>query len=321
MPEEAFDKLADDQRRLRDKALELAAKLAKAKKSKPDSGQEQPDQQKQSNPGEQAMKEAGDAQKEAADAIQNDNPEKAQKKQKQAQRKMKKAIDEIEKRLAQLKDKTREERLARLESRFKEMFDRQQETSAMTVEIQDRRSVLEGLQHRDQLVLMRLANNEVEINESAQQAYDLLLEDGTSVVFPEVVADLQGQLANAIELLTDEKTAAYTQLVQKEIEATIKDLVDALKEAKEEGKDGGGDSGGEENGEQNGDQPEPPPLLKKSAELKVLRLQQLRLNRRTQNIERLKGQPGVDDGVVSKEIEAAAKAQQKLIEMTDQIME
>ena len=135
------------------------------------------------------------------------------------------------------------------------------------------------------------------------------------------MADLQGQLANAIELLTDEKTAAYTQLVQKEIEATIKDLVDALKEAKEEGKDGGGDSGGEENGEQNGDQPEPPPLLKKSAELKVLRLQQLRLNRRTQNIERLKGQPGVDDGVVSKEIEAAAKAQQKLIEMTDQIME
>ena len=74
------------------------------------------------------------------------------------------------------------------------MLERQRTTSAMTMEIQDRRSVLEGLQHRDQLVLLRLANNEVEINESAQQAYDLLLEDGTSVVFPEVVADLQLEL-------------------------------------------------------------------------------------------------------------------------------
>jgi len=35
----------------------------------------------------------------------------------------------------------------------------------------------------------------------------------------------------------------------------------------------------------------------------------------------LKGKPGVDDGVVTKEIESAAELQQKLVEMTDQIME
>ena len=319
MPEEVFDKLADDQRRLRDKAMEVAAKMEAAKKSDLDTNQEQSSQQDQSNPGEQSMKEAGEAQQQAADAIKNDDSDKAQEKQQQAERKMRKAIDEIEERLAQLKDETREEKLARLESRFKEMLDRQRSTSQVTVEIQDRRSVLVGLQHRDQIVLMRLANDEDEINESAQQAYDLLLEDGTSVVFPEVVADLQDQLTNAMNLLSDEKTGAYTQLVQKEIEATMEDLVDALKEAKDDKdkKDQNNESGDNEN---SGEQPDPP-LLKKSAELKVLRLQQLRLNRRTENIEKLKGQPGVDDEVVSKEIETAARLQQKLVEMTDQILE
>ena len=53
----------------------------------------------------------------------------------------------------------------------------------------------------------------------------------------------------------------------------------------------------------------------------MLRIQQRRLNRRNKNIERLKGQPGVDDGVVTKEIESADEHQQKLVEMTDQIME
>ena len=62
-------------------------------------------------------------------------------------------------------------------------------------------------------------------------------------------------------------------------------------------------------------------MLKKSAELRVLRIQHRWLHRRTKNIERLKGQPSVDDGVVTKEIESAAEHQQKLVEMTDQIME
>ena len=316
MPKEALEKLAEDQLRLRDKALEVLAKMEKAKKSKPDSNQQESPEE-QPNPGEQAMKEAGDAQKQASDDMKNQDSEQAQKNQQKAQQKMKKAVEEIEERLAQLKDETREEKLARLESRFKEMLERQRATSAMTMEIQDRRSVLEGLQTRDQLVLLRLANNEAEINESAQQAYDLLLEDGTSVVFPEVVADLQLELTNASDLLTDEKTGSYTQLVQKEIEATIEDLVDALKKAKDDAKKDGGGGGGGGGG---GEQPDQP-LLKKSAELKVLRMQQLRLNRRTQNIEKLKGQPDVDDTVVTKEIESAAQLQQKLVEMTDQILE
>lgn len=314
LPPEVLEQMAEDQRRLRDKTMDIAEKIEKSPAAKPNEGQQASDQQDQ-KPGQQAMQDASQAQQQAAEQMEDQDSEGAEKKQQQAQKKMNQAIDEIEERLAQLKDETREEKLARLEARFKEMLERQRVTSAVTIEIDDKRAVLKTLQTRDQLLMFRMANDESELNESAQQAYDLLLEDGTSFVFPEVVADLQEQLTNAAKLLSDEKTGAYTQLVQQEIESTISDLIDALKQAQNAGSSGGGGGGG--GGGEKGEQP----LLKKSAELKVLRIQQLRLNRRTKKIDQLKGQPDMDASIILKEQQAAAEFQEKLIEMTDQILE
>ena len=314
LPPEVLEQMAEDQRRLRDKAMEVAEKIEKSPAAKPNDDQQASDQAGQ-KPGQQAMQDAGQAQQQAAEQMQEQDAEGAEENQQQAQNKMKQAIDEIEERLAQLKDETREEKLARLEARFKEMLERQRATSAVTIEIDDKRAVLKTLQTRDQLLMFRMANDESELNESAQQAYDLLLEDGTSFVFPEVVADLQEQLTNAAKLLSNEKTGAYTQLVQQEIESTISDLIDALKQAQNAGSGGGGGGGG------GGGEKSEQPLLKKSAELKVLRIQQLRLNRRTKKIDQLKGQPDMDASVILKEQQAAAEFQAKLIEMTDQILE
>ena len=99
----------------------------------------------------------------------------------------------------------------------------------MTIELDDKRSNLGKIRRHDQLLLLRLATEEGQIKELGQQAYDLLIEDGTSVVFPEVVSDLKSDLEKVSEMLQEEKTAQYTQLVQKEIETTIEDLIDALK--------------------------------------------------------------------------------------------
>ena len=62
------------------------------------------------------------------------------------------------------------------------------------------------------------------------------------------------------------------------------------------------------------------PLLKKSAELKVLRIQQLRLNRRTKKVEQMRGPADLEE-VLDKESLEAAQLQQKLLEMTETIME
>ena len=310
LPPEILEQLAKEQRRNRDKTMDIVKameKAPKAKKSEDDAGGEG---QKPKQPGQEQMKQAGDAQQKAADNMQQDNPEQAEKEQKQAEQKMEKALEEIEERLSQLREETNEEKLARLESRFREMFDRQNIASVMTIEIEDKRSNLEQIRLRDELLILRLATEELEIRELGQQAYDLLLEDGTSSVFPEVVQDLRVELASAANLLQSQKTDPYTQLVQKEIEITILDLLDALKKAKQEAKKGGGGGGGG-GGKQ--------PLLKKSAELKILRMRQRRLNRRTKKLEIMREQPGMVE-VVEKEISDAATMQMKILEMTDTIL-
>jgi len=250
------------------------------------------------------------AQDQAAENMENNDSEGAQEQQKQAEEKMKEALEEIEDRLSQLREETNEEKLARLEARFQEMLDRQKEASALTIEIEDKRTNLGVIHHRDQLLILRLATEELEIRELAQQAYDVLLEDGTSIVFPEVVQDIRGDLESAATLLQEDKTDQFTQLLQKEIETGVADLLDALKKSKEK-KDGGGGGNGGQGGKQ--------PLLKQSAELKILRMRQRRLNRRTSKLEMMKNQPGLEERIEG-EIGEAAQMQAKILEMTENIM-
>ncbi len=307
LPPEVLEQLAREQRRNRDKTLDLIEEMKEAPKAKSDDGDQG---QKSQTPGQQQMDQAQQAQNGAAESMENGDSEGAQDQQKQAEEKMKEALEEVEDRLSQLREETNEEKLARLEARFQEMLDRQKEASALTIEIEDKRANLGIIHHRDQLLILRLATEELEIRELAQQAYDVLLEDGTSIVFPEVVQDIRGELQSAATLLQEDKTDQFTQLVQKEIETGIADLLDALKKAQEQ-KDGGGGGGGSQGGKQ--------PLLKQSAELKILRMRQRRLNRRTSKLEMMKDQRGLERSIET-EIDAAAQMQAKILEMTENIM-
>ncbi len=309
LPPEALKDLADKQRRTRDKAIDLVEKMAEAPKSK--QGDEGQDPGQQQTPGQQQMEDAGESMKQAAGNLDEGNTDQAQQNQKQAQQKMEEALDEIEERLNQLREETREEKLARLEARFREMYDRQKVASAMTIDLDDKKVNLGSLNRREQLLLLRIATDELDISEVGQQAYDLLLEDGTSIVFPEALQDLRTDLDRVAAMLYDEQTNRLTQLLQKEIEAGILDLLDSLEEAKkEEESDGGGGGGG------GGDQP----LLKKSAELKILRMQQQRLNRRTRRVDQLRGSD-VPDATLDREVNQAAEMQIKLLEITERLME
>jgi hypothetical protein len=310
LPPEALEQMADEQRRTRDKAMELVEEMKQAPKGE-DNQQANAEGEQPSSPGQQSMEQAGDSMQQASKDLQQQDPQEAKKEQKQAENKMQQAVNEIEDRLNQLREETREEKLARLEARFQEMLQRQVSTSVMTVELDDRRTSLKDLRRRDQLLLLQLSNEELEISEIAQQAYDLLLEDGTSVVFPEIVQELRQELDKAAQLLQAERTDQVLQLVQKEIEFTVQDLLDALKEAKNDSQNegGGGGGGGGEN-----------PLLKKSAELKILRMQQLRLNRRAKRIEQIRGPLELETSI-EQETQDAAVFQQKLLEMLEGILE
>ncbi len=309
LPPEALKDLARKQRRTRDKAMDLVKEMAEAPKSK--QGDDEQESGQQQTPGQQQMEDASESMKQAAGKLDEGNTDQAQKDQKDAQKKMEEALDEIEERLDQLREETREEKLARLEGRFREMYDRQKVATAMTIDLDDKKVSLGPLNRRDQLLLLRIATDELDISEVGQQAYDLLLEDGTSVVFPEALQDLRMDLDRVAQLLYDEHTNRLTQLLQKEIEAGILDLLDSLEEAKKDGESGGGGGGGG-GGKQ--------PLLKKSAELKILRMQQQRLNRRTRRVEQLRGSE-VPSETLDREVNQAAETQIKLLEITERLME
>ena len=234
LPEDALEQMAEKQRRTRDKALDLVKEMKAAPKPKNEEGAQAGSQSPQ-QPGQEKMNQAGDAMKQASDQMEENDPDKAQEQQKVAEKNIQEAIEEIEDRLKQLRDETREEKLARLEGRFRQMLEEQIVVSVMTIELDDKLTNLGKLRRRDQLLMLQLSNNEIRISELGQQAYDLLLEDGTSIVFPEIVQDLRADLKTAADLLQKEKTGQYTQLVQKEIETTIEDLLDALKEAQKDG--------------------------------------------------------------------------------------
>ena len=309
LPPEAIKQLADKQRRTRDKTMDILEQMKKAPKSK-DEEQGGEKGAKPNQAGQKPAQQAGESMKKAADNLDKNDSEKAKDDQEKAEKKLEETIEELEERLKQLREETREEKLARLESRFTEMLGRQQVASIMTIELDDKRTNLGQIRRRDQLLVLRLATEELQIQELGQQAYDLLVEDGTSVVFPEVVADLKLDLTEASDLLQAEKTAQYTQLVQKDIETTIEDLIDALKEEQKKSKGGSGGGGG--GGKQ--------PLLKKSAELKMLRMRQRRVNRRTKKIEQMRDNPDLGK-ILGKESDDAAEIQRKIIEMTERIME
>lgn len=145
----------------------------------------------------------------------------------------------------------------------------------------------------------------MEISELGQQAYDLLLEDGTSVVFPEMVQQINADLNRVALFLQSEQTGPLTQLVQAEIESGIEEMLQALKKSRQQGQGGGGGGGGG-----GGNQP----LLQKSAELKMLRAAQLRVNRLTRQFDLIRPDGKLEDGL-ARELDNIRVRQTEIVEM------
>lgn len=146
----------------------------------------------------------------------------------------------------------------------------------------------------------------------AQQALEIIIDDGTSVVFPDIVEQLRDDLISVGNLLADNlRTDQYTVTLQKEVETTLEELIEALQQLQQQrqGSGGGGGGGGQE------------PLLPNSAELKLLRSAQLRINRRTVALDQTRPMNGQLDDALKGETRKIAERQAEIAEMTIRILE
>jgi hypothetical protein len=314
LPEEAAQRQSPEQRRLADRTKELSDKIAKAKlpsqENKPADSSNQADQAQAGKP---KVDQAQADMQQAAENLDNNDAEPANEQQKQAEENLKQALNDIEERLNQLREETREERLARLEARFMEMLLRQQDLRGRTEVLDDKLVSLQKQSVRDRLILIELATQQDELAELCQLAYDLLLEDATSVVFPEIVAEVKQDMLQAAGLLRERQTGGLVQLLHREIESTLDELLSALKQSKNQGGGGGGGEGGSSGGEQ--------PLVKRSAELKMLRAAQMRVNRKTRQLNEINLQALLPENQLNDELQRVAQRQSEIIEMTQRLME
>ncbi|HZN36281.1 MAG TPA: hypothetical protein VFB80_20775, partial [Pirellulaceae bacterium] len=330
LPPEAFEKLAKKQDDIANQTAQVEQKMQEAAAKAAaqgggggggggGSGKPQPGQQK--------VQQAQKSMQQASGGLRKQEPADANRQQGKAIKELEEALREIEERLAQLREETQLEKLARLEARFREMLSIQQRLTVQTAALEKKRGENGGTLARsdrnsvraigDDERRMEAVRSETEAKDAglagkAQQALEIILDDGTSVVFPDVVGQLRDDLITVGGLLADNmRTDTYTASMQKEIETTLEELIEALQQAQQqkESMGGGGGGGGE------------PPLLPNSAELKLLRAAQLRVNRRTTSLEQARPKNAPLDDVLKGETQKIAQRQAEIGEMTIRILE
>jgi len=247
----------------------------------------------------------------ASQSLKKNSPSSAQKQQQQAQEELKKAQAELEKRLEELGEKMRDETIVRLEDIFRDMLARQQAATAETARLDIERNAQDGgeLRRGDRVTLRRLSEEEKALADRAGEALRLIEEDGSSISFPIVVADLRGNLTHIAGLLDRQATGKETQRRQQEAEQTLAELLEALEVAK---KNGGGE-GKPGNGQCK------PCLLPNTAELKLLRALQVRVNRQTKAFDDQRPAGELVD-LQRSEVARMTQLQRDLVQMTGQIL-
>jgi hypothetical protein len=244
-----------------------------------DQGQQQqqqpqsPEQQAQSQL-DKAIKQMRQAEKELEEA----KRDKAVEQQKKAEENLRAAIDRLEKILRQLREEEMQRELARLESRLRKM-------AQMQVKVLDETKRLAAVpeSQRDRQVDIKSGNlgfEEKKIVLEADRAMLLLREEGSSVAFPEVMAQVRGDMQRVSERLATTKLDLVTIGLQDDILAALEEMIAALQQAqrdlekkKQEQQQGQGQSGGQQ-GEQ--------PLVEQIAELKLIRTMESRIKSTTE---------------------------------------
>ncbi len=318
LPPETFDKLARKQDDIAGSTGQLEQKMQEV--SAQAGGKSQPGQQK--------IQQAQKSMQQAAGGLRRQQADDASRQESKAIKELQEALQEIEERLNQLREETQIEKLARLEARFREMLATQQRLTSQTAALEKKRAEAGGeLARSDRNALRAIGDDERRMDPvkseteskdrglagKAQQALDIIIDDGTSVVFPDVVEQLRDDLISVGNLLADHlRSDQYTTNLQKEIEITLEELIEALQKAQQQ-KQGSGGGGGGGGGQE--------PLLPNSAELKLLRSAQLRINRRTVSLDQARPKTGPLDDVLKRETQKIAERQAEIAEMTVRILQ
>ena len=276
-----FEDIAKKQEQTQHATDTLSKDMEKAEQSE-DGSENQP------TPGRKRVQQAVPKQRAAAGQLKEYKP--AKQKQQDAKEDLDAAREELDEALAQLRQQLSDEVLRALEERFTAMLHKQRELSLQTKTLDGtRQNVLTASGELPAALserILAVGAGEGDLEVEASDALKLLDEDGTTAVFPPMVEQLRDDLHTVAGRCRKLETGAPVQAGQREVEDILELLINALRREIERREGGGQCCGGGQ-----------PPLVPISAELKVLRYLQERVNKSTLEFE---GKPAdqktTDDG-------------------------
>ncbi len=213
---------------------------------------------------------------------------KASENQEEAIENLEKGREKVEQTLEALQEAFRNQLIAYLKQKFTHMLSEQKAASHSTRSLDLKLRALSlaaggktptvGI--KDRQLAQQIAARELKLTAVCDDILDVLSEDGTTLVFPEIVTELQADLEHVGESLGNLQTGKATRMVQKDIEDTLVEILAALEEAARKPPPPNPNQG-----RQKQNQNSSAPLLAKSAELKMVRALQVRVNRRTERFD------------------------------------
>ena len=244
----------------------------------------------QPTPGKKRVQQAVPKQRAAAGQLKEYKP--AKQKQQDAKDDLEAAKKELDDALAQLRQQLQDEVLRALEERFTAMLHKQRELSMQTKTLdKTRANVLTASGELPAALvekILGIATGEGDLEVEASDALKLLEEDATTAVFPPMVETLKEELQGVAKRCRSQETGAPVQAGQREVEDILELLINALRREIER-REGAGQCNC--NGQ--------PPLVPVSAELKVLKYLQERVNKSTKEFDGRPAEQKVGDDAVA----------------------
>ena len=215
--------------------------------------------------------------RQAEQDLEKSKRDKAIEQQLAAEENLRQAIDELEQILRQLREEEMQRELARLESRLKKMAAMQSKLIDDTTELAATPTAQRNRQ--TDLKAGDLSFEQKKVTVEADRAMLLLREEGSSVAFPEVIAQIRDDSDRIAQRLGKTQIDAVTQGIQQDVLAAIEEMIQSLQQAQrdlEKQKQQG------ESAPQQAGQPGEQPLVGAISELKLIRTMETRIKSTTQ---------------------------------------
>ncbi len=271
------------------------------------------------NPARKRIQAAEERMRKAQQKLEEAKRDDAVKAQEEARRELEKAKEELEEILRQLREEEVEHALAMLEGRFRRMLESQLKIYESTKRLEKIAADDRGRQVDIQA--SKLGFDESKLAVDADKALLVLVEEGSSVAFPETVQQMRDEMRSVADRLAAVKVGLITQTAEEEIIAALEDMITALQQAQQDMEEKKQSQPPQQSTPIN---PEDMPLVDQIAELKMIRGLQIRINTRTKRYARLLvdiDDPvgATTDGDLRRELSKLAERQERIYRVTRDI--